>query len=244
MRSRSVVTVLTFALSLSAFLMNISSRSSVAATACDPSVVCYFHGSAADQTNKITGTGTARFDQAPPTGTIPITQATTGVANQNVAGNALTAYWYTPFSGSIPANTLLELDWYWTTANAETIALGLDLDITVFADPQLGKVPNDKIIGRASVKATAAPTPTLSTNFVPITGTVASNMHLALVLETAHGVTVADAAGSALGTAQGVGGIATLEVGPLSAGTSTALLTNADSVEEAFELWEVFTQSR
>src|SRR5207237_762686 len=61
----------------------------------------YFHGQAADQANKVNAPGTATFDQTAPTGGAPVTQQTTGVANQDFAGNFLAAYWNGPFSGTV-----------------------------------------------------------------------------------------------------------------------------------------------
>jgi len=68
--------------------------------------------------------------------------------------------------------------------------------------------------------------------------------HIALVIEAASGVgvTLRDATDAVVGTAQGAGGVVTIDVGPLSVGLATAVLT-AD-IDEAFEMWEVVTENR
>ncbi|HKP45212.1 MAG TPA: sialidase family protein, partial [Pyrinomonadaceae bacterium] len=66
----------------------------------------YLHGTAADEANKkqeLTDPsyrGTATFDQTAPAGTVPITQTSQPVANQDFVGNSLAAYWRSPFHGT------------------------------------------------------------------------------------------------------------------------------------------------
>ena len=55
-------------------------------------------------------------------------------------------------------------------------------------------------------------------------------------------MTLRDATDAVVGTAQGAGGVVTIDVGPLSVGLATAVLT-AD-IDEAFEMWEVVTENR
>src|SRR5205085_10947403 len=74
----------------------------------------YFHGTAADQANKANAPGTATFDQTAPTSATPVTQQTTGAANQDFAGNPLAAYWSGPFSGTVDG--ALNLKWYWSSS--------------------------------------------------------------------------------------------------------------------------------
>ena len=50
----------------------------------------YFHGTPQDQANKSTTPGgTATFDGNPPTGTVPITQTASPLANSDFVGNQL-----------------------------------------------------------------------------------------------------------------------------------------------------------
>src|SRR5690349_10728845 len=111
----------------------------------------WFHGQPTDQTDKATGVANASFDQNAPTGTVPITQTTTGVANQDFVGNLLTAYWH----GAFPAGTLtgqLSFDWWWTAPAATSVS------VTVFADPDFNAasaVQPEKIIGRGVVQLAA-----------------------------------------------------------------------------------------
>src|SRR4029077_12682198 len=85
----------------------------------------FFHGQTADQANKLNGTPTATWSTTTATGTVPITQSTTGVASADFAGNPLGAYWSAPFSGTLSGG--LQLDWWWT-GNAEAQLLGLATD--------------------------------------------------------------------------------------------------------------------
>src|SRR5258706_13540771 len=95
------------ALALSAVPMMPPSKAAAAGT-------YWFHGQTSDQTDKATGVASATFNQSGPTGSVPVIQTTTGVANQDFVANLLTAYWYWPY----PAGTLtgqLVVDW-WRTA--------------------------------------------------------------------------------------------------------------------------------
>src|SRR5260370_7374622 len=88
----------------------------------------WFHGLPTDQADKASGVANATFDQNPPTGTAPVVQTTTGVANQAFIANPLTAYWH----GAFPAGTLtgqLVFDWCRTAPPATT------LSVTALATP-------------------------------------------------------------------------------------------------------------
>jgi uncharacterized repeat protein (TIGR01451 family) len=137
----------------------------------------YFHGQAADQANKVNAPGTATFDQTAPTSATPVTQQTTGVANQDFAGNPLTAYWSGPFSGTVDG--ALTLKWYWSSsATVQPL-----IDVSVFADPDWNNATGT-LIGRAQLSLTGAgPTPQLFTSVVPVSGTVAKTL---LIQVAAH----------------------------------------------------------
>src|SRR5258708_4161703 len=141
--------------------------------------VYYLKGDPADQANKVvndtaTGTiGTATFDTTAPTGTAPVTQTGSPFTNADYVGNPLGIYWSGSFSGSVSG--VLDLSWYWSTANAETIALGGAVQVSVFADPDYAadRAQPQGLIGRAIVPLTgiSATAPLISSQ-IPVSGTV------------------------------------------------------------------------
>src|SRR5207237_3167000 len=78
----------------------------------------YFHGNLTDQVDKqgaltdSTAISGATFNQTAPTSMTPVTQTTTGIANEDFVGNPLTLYWHGPFAGTVSGQ--LVLDWWWT----------------------------------------------------------------------------------------------------------------------------------
>jgi hypothetical protein len=133
----------------------------------------YFHGTAADQANKAAPPGTATFDTNAPIGATPVTQTTSPFANRDVPGNALAAYWSGPFSGPVSGD--LQLNWYWSTSNAEAALLGLDMDMTIFGDPNFS-TGTGTILGRATVHLNVGAAPTFNTSLVPVAGSVTSTL--------------------------------------------------------------------
>src|SRR5258707_8503795 len=99
----------------------------------------YLEGAPADQANKVVNDtasstiGTATFDKAAPTGPAPVTQTGSPFTNEDYVGNPLGVYWSGNFSGSVSG--VLDLQWYWSTPNAETVALGGAVQGSVVADP-------------------------------------------------------------------------------------------------------------
>jgi hypothetical protein len=141
------------------------------------SQIFYLKGDPADQTNKVVNdVGSATFDQAAPTGTIPITQTTTAFANEDFVANGLALYWSGPYSG--PATGTLDFKWYWSSQVAS--AIGGFLDISIFADPDYAsanRVQPEKLIGRALVPLSGiGATPTLVHSQIPISGNVVSTL--------------------------------------------------------------------
>jgi hypothetical protein len=128
----------------------------------------WFHGQPTDQGDKANGVAQATFNQTAPTGTLPVVQTTTGVANQDFVANPLTAYWH----GAFPAGTLtgqLVFDWWWTAAAATSVS------VTVFADPDYAAasaVQPERIIGRGVVQLTAAGAATEMHGAIFVNGTV------------------------------------------------------------------------
>ncbi|HEX8173398.1 MAG TPA: hypothetical protein VF824_22880 [Thermoanaerobaculia bacterium] len=143
----------------------------------------YFTGDPADQVNKqYQDIGTATFTQAAPTGTVPITQVGSVLANADFVGNALASFWNGPFSGN--AVGTLHLKWYWSTQHPEALLSGGTVEVTVFADPDWAadrEQPN-RIIGRALVPLVGiGATPTLLESYVPVNGTVTRELVIQVV---------------------------------------------------------------
>jgi hypothetical protein len=133
----------------------------------------WFHGTAADQANKTTPPGTATFNPSQATGAASVTQTSSPFANRDLPGNALAAYWSGPFSGTVSGN--MQLNWYWSTSNATAALLGLDMDMTVFADPNFN-AGTGTILGRATVHLNVGATPTFSTSLVPVAGSATNTL--------------------------------------------------------------------
>ena len=145
----------------------------------------YLTGEPGDQANKAAATpGTATFTTTAPTGAAPITQTSSPFTNADFVANPLGASWTGPFSGT--ATGVLHLRWYWSTPNPEAVALGSDVEVTIFADPDYSpdadpEQPN-RIIGRAVVPLTGiGAAPTLVESLIPINGTVQSTMLIQVV---------------------------------------------------------------
>lgn len=76
--------------------------------------------------------------------------------------------------------------------------------------------------------------------------TTQATQQLTAVLEASAGVRMVlrDSTEQVLETAEGAGGVVTLQAGPLQTGPFTLVLTNTAETDEAFELWEVLTEQR
>ncbi|HJQ38198.1 MAG TPA: hypothetical protein VKB93_13765 [Thermoanaerobaculia bacterium] len=156
----------------------------------------YLTGNPADQANKAVDAApsTPTFNTTTPTGAAPITQTATPLANSDFVGNPLAAFWSGPYSG--PATGVLDLRWYWSTANPATVALGSDVEVTVFADPDYAADPEqpNRIIGRATVPLTGiSATPTLVQSLIPINGNVQGTLLIQVVsafVDTGNGILI------------------------------------------------------
>ena len=155
----------------------------------------YFHGQPTDQVDKqaaltdSSAVASATFDQTAPTNTTPITQTTTGIANEDFVGNPLTAYWHGHFSGTVTGH--LVLDWWWTVPSPS----GTSVSVTVFADPTYASPRSQpsKVIGRGLVALSGAATPTHMTGTVFVNGTIQSELLIqvaAVSLVTGNGIAV------------------------------------------------------
>jgi len=166
------------------------SHSAIAATG-----TYWFHGRSTDQADKQqtladeTYISFATFNQTAPTGATPITQTTTGLANEDYVGNPLTLYWHGPFTGTISGQ--LQLNWYWTVPSPT----GTSVSVTVFADPTYNtdRGQASKVIGRGQVSLAGAATPTLMSGSIFVSGTVQSELLIqvaAISLVTGNGIQV------------------------------------------------------
>src|SRR5438105_2482407 len=155
----------------------------------------YFHGKSTDQLDKqaaatdSTAISGATFDQTAPTSMTPVTQTTTGIANEDFVGNPLTLYWHGPFMGTVSGQ--LVLDWWWTVPSPT----GTAVSVTVFADPIYAspRTQPERVIGRGLVNLTGAATPTHMTGAIYVNGTINSELLIqvaAVSLVTGNGINV------------------------------------------------------
>ncbi len=123
----------------------------------------FFHGAA----------GSASFDTNAPSGASSQTQTASPLANRDYAGDPLAAWWQGSYSGTLSGS--MQLDWWWSSANATAILLGLGMDVTVFADadPSTG---SGTVVGRQFVTLQVGATPKENVNLVAVAGTVQRNL--------------------------------------------------------------------
>ncbi|MEA2337215.1 MAG: hypothetical protein QOE82_1222 [Thermoanaerobaculia bacterium] len=150
--------------------------------------VYYFKGDPADQANKVANDlasstiGTATFDTSPPTGTAPVVQTGSPFTNEDYVGNPLGIYWSGAFSGTLTG--VMDVKWYWSTLNPETIALGGAVSVSIFADPDYAadRGQPQRLIGKAIVPLTGiSAAPTLIESLVPVNGTVSGTLLIQVV---------------------------------------------------------------
>jgi hypothetical protein len=148
----------------------------------------YLKGDPADQANKVANDtvsstiGTATFDTTAPTGAAPVVQTGSPFTNEDYVGNPLGIYWSGPFSGTLSG--VLDLQWYWSSANPETVALGGAVQVSVFADPDYAadRAQPQRLIGRAIVPLTAiGAAPTLIDSQIPVSGSVQGTLLIQVV---------------------------------------------------------------
>jgi hypothetical protein len=161
----------------------------------------YFHGTTTDDANRAqVALGNAQpsavFDTTAPTGTGIITQTVPSNGNKNQTANALSAYWYANFSGNVTGDDLY-LDWYWSSTNAEAVALGVSMTLTVYADPSPLIATTTTHLGQGTVNLglSADPThPMLNHTLLPVSGTVAGKLLIQITsdvfVDTGQGNTV------------------------------------------------------
>lgn len=128
----------------------------------------FFHGAAASPT----------FDTSAPTAAAPQTQTASPLANRDYAGDPLSAWWQGSFAGTLSGS--MQLDWWWSSANATAILLGLGMDVTVFADadPTTG---SGTVVGRQFVQLQVSATPKENVTLIPVAGAVHRNLLIAAI---------------------------------------------------------------
>src|SRR4051812_35709409 len=140
----------------------------------------FFHGTPpSDDPSKFTGPPyTATFDDQAPDGTQGTSQTMTAFADPEFAGSAYANFWYAPFNGNLDDD--FEFRWYWSSTNATAIAVGAEVTIQFWADPDLNAGTGTKI-GEAVARLVVAPQPTLNVNRVTVKGNVLHNLMIQVV---------------------------------------------------------------
>ncbi|HWW09228.1 MAG TPA: sialidase family protein [Candidatus Acidoferrales bacterium] len=169
---------------LGACVIGIGTRSPVAVAA--QGTTYYFHGTSTDDVNRLNDTPTATFNVTAPTGTTDQTQTGTVNGSSTNSADKQSAYWLsTSLTGTLSGT--MHFDWWWSSANAEAIALGDSLDISVWADVTVasGTVTEGTghEIGSGTVAISMGATPVHSVDDVTVNGTAATNL---VVQATVH----------------------------------------------------------
>jgi hypothetical protein len=163
-------------------------------------VTYYFHGNAgSDDPGRGTGTPTATFDTIAATGTTDSTQSAI-VGPNAVAGptDQLYPYW---IGTAVPAGAIsgtMHLATYWSSTNAEAVALGMAVDIQVFTNVTVAAAGGTgTLIGSTDPNSPPTfavnATPTLNTVDITLSGTVVNNFVIQMAphfIDTGQGNTV------------------------------------------------------
>ena len=163
------------ALTLGSAQVSASSGARVPTTPASPGQTFYFHGTASDDVNRANFSPSATFDTVAPTATTDVTQTGSVGGSPTLPGDPLSVYWLsTAYTG--PISGTMHLDWWWSTANAETVVLGEDLDVTIWADVDMVNLTGS-LVGQARVHIAPGPTPVESTaDITGLSGSVATNL--------------------------------------------------------------------
>src|SRR5205823_10060349 len=111
-----------------------------------------------------------------PTCSIYITQtAYVQESNANQPADIYSIYWLsTAYTG--PINGTMSFDWYWSSANAEAIALGSTITVTIYADVDPATHTGTKI-GQGTANIQLGATPVLNhTEIANVLGIVNTNL--------------------------------------------------------------------
>src|SRR5438874_2119167 len=141
-----------------------------------PAARYYFHGTQTDDANRVAGTPSATFDGNGPIGSNDATQTgSVQGSNANQPADALSVYWLsTAYTG--PIDGTMSFDWYWSSANAEAIALGSAITVTIYADVDPATHTGTKI-GQGTANIQLGATPVLNhTEIANVLGIVNTNL--------------------------------------------------------------------
>jgi hypothetical protein len=144
----------------------------------------WFHGVPQDDMNRAASFGnemppppdSMTFNTSSAFDAVPVTQ-TMGNPNADFVPNPLAVWWTGPFTGTL--NGTITFDWFWQTSNVSGIALGVDVNIKVVADPDFANpgVGTQTIIGNFSTTFSFVDTtPVRFITEVPVSGTVANRL--------------------------------------------------------------------
>src|ERR1700686_1550524 len=182
--SRTLVKGLVGVAILGAAVLGLGTGSPVAHAA--QGTTYYFHGTSSDDANRLLDTPSATFNTTAPTGTADQTQTGTVNGSNTLSADKQSVYWLsTSLTGALSGT--MHFDWWWSSANAEAIALGDSLDISVWADVTVtsGTVTEGTghKIGSGTVAISMGATPVHSVDDVTVNGTAATNL---VVQATVH----------------------------------------------------------
>jgi hypothetical protein len=146
----------------------------------------YFHGTATDDANRLNDMPSATFSTTAPTGTTDETQTGTVAGSNTNSADSQSVYWLsTAITG--PVSGTMHFDWWWSSANAEAIAIGDSLDVSVWTNVTVsgGTVTEGTgtLIGSGTVAISMGATPVESIDDIAVSGTVTTNM---VVQATVH----------------------------------------------------------
>jgi hypothetical protein len=146
----------------------------------------YFHGTSTDDVNRLNDMPSATFSATAPTGTTDQTQTGTIAGLNTNSADSQSVYWLsTAITG--PISGTMHFDWWWSSANAEAIALGDSLDMSVWADVTVtgGTVTEGSghLIGSGTVAISMGATPVESIDDIAVSGAVSTNI---VVQATVH----------------------------------------------------------
>jgi hypothetical protein len=133
-----------------------------------PTATYYFAGDSNDDVNRVSGSPSATFGKAKPTGTSDSMQTTSPVAPA-AQGNAR---WTAAYSGKLQGR--LSFTWWWATLDAASGLGGANATVSVIADPG---TKAEKVIGTNGVAISAfGSEPQEVTSVVDVKGVVGKNL--------------------------------------------------------------------
>ena len=133
-----------------------------------PTTSYWFTGGSTDDLGRLTGSSSAGFGRAKPTGSSDSMQTTSPTSSQG------TAMWVSRYSGRIQGR--VTLNWWWATLDAASGLGGANATVRVIADPG---TKQEKVIGSNGILIDAfGNEPQLETSVVDVKGTVAKTLEI------------------------------------------------------------------